>query len=137
MTLALTITLFAPETDDDRKITIGLPHTVHFDEPHRLQDFAGQIGLADEVMRILCNAMIDSVLIDRNRLWWKYTPSPDGPEQDTIRRKEDSVPLPLSYYKLSAADCQTLRALRSLVPIVGPMATLSIATVTIEQGATP
>lgn len=126
MRLALTITLFAPETDRENAITLGLPHTVHFDEAHRLQDFAAQIGLADEAMRLLNNAFADTVLIDRNRLWWKYTPSPDGPEQDTIRRKEDSVPLPLSYYKLSAADCQTLRALRSLVPVVASTVILSI-----------
>ena len=126
MTLALTITLFAPETDRDKPIVLGLAHTVRFDEAHRLHDFAGQIGLGDEAMRLLINAFADTVLIDRNRLWWRYEPSPDGPEHDTIRRKEDSVPLPLSYYKLSAADCQTLRALRSLVPIVGPSATLSI-----------
>lgn len=126
MTLALTITLFAPETDRDKGVTLGLPHTVRFDEAHRLHDFAAQIGLADEAMRLLNTAFADTVLIDRNRLWWRYEPSPDGPEHDTIRRKEDSVPLPLSYYKLSAADCQTLRALRSLVPIVGPTVTLTI-----------
>lgn len=126
MSVALTITLFAAETGEGRKTTIGLPHTIRFAEPHHLQDFAGLIGLADEVVRILANAMIETVLIDRNRLWWDYAVSPDGPTQDTIVRKPGSTPMPLGFYNLSAADCQTLRALRSLVPIVGPTVTLTV-----------
>ncbi len=125
MGLRLTITLFAQEATDGPRVVIGLPHTVGFPDASRLHDFARRIGLDHEVIRILNEPLVDTLLIGRDRLWWAYAPSEAGPEHDTITR-DGGMPFPLRDLGLSSADSQTLRSLRRLVPIVGEHATLSI-----------
>jgi hypothetical protein len=125
--LTLTITVFAPETVAPHGLILGIPYAVRFADQHHLLRFADAVELRPDIQRMIERPLLDTVMIALTRLHWTYTPSPDGPERDTVTRERRTYGEPLRDFGLDAEAGLTLRALMRTVPIAQPQAILHLA----------
>lgn len=124
--LTLTITVFAPETVAPHGLVLGIPHTVRFADQNHLLRFADAVELRAEIQRMIERPLLDTVMIALQRLSWTYTPSPEGPERDTVTRERRTYGEPLRDFGLDAESGLALRALMRTVPIAQPHAILQL-----------
>ncbi len=127
MSLHLTITLFAPETEGERGILLGLPHRLTFTDQGILFRFADHVGLGPEIMRLIERPLVDTVMVPVTKLAWRHTISPDDPERDQITKGDRTYGTGLREFRLDRDSALSLRTLGRLVPIAAPHAILQLA----------
>lgn len=123
----LTMTLYAALANEEKPVSIGIPHAVDFRDVQEILRFGELIQEKRAFEILVFNEAITSILIATMSLQIHFVPSLKNVLCDKITNRSDNrLDYVFGQQGFDAEACRTLRALFMTAKIAGPHATVHL-----------